>query len=268
MKMNKDKFKSETSSGGNAPWLNTFADLMNLLLCFFVLLFAFSNVDNTKYEAIVESFTKSGINILSGGTSAIDEGNKISSGVSQINDLEEYVGGMGKEATDEQQEMLDELETEQLVESEKMAEKVQDAVTSDQLTNYVDVDFTSRYVLLTLSGALLFDSGSADLKKEAYPIVDKLGEILVTYKDCTIEIEGHTDTVPIHNSKFKNNNELSSFRALSLFDYLVEHTDLDPATIKHTGRGEYVPIADNATAEGRAKNRRVEVKIYHTLGLY
>ena len=83
-----------------------------------------------------------------------------------------------------------------------------------------------------------------------------------------IEIEGHTDNVPIHNSKFANNNELSSARALSVFDYLVETTTLNPANIKHTGRGEYVPVDDNSTPEGRSQNRRVEIKIYHTLSTY
>ena len=131
--------------------------------------------------------------------------------------------------------------------------------------NEIDVDFTSQYVSLTLNGAFLFDSGSAKLKDEAKPLLDRVGQILVRYAGSTIEIEGHTDNVPIHNSSFANNNELSSFRALSVFDYFMETTPLDPALIKHSGRGEYVPVADNSTAEGRARNRRVEIKIYTQL---
>ena len=83
-----------------------------------------------------------------------------------------------------------------------------------------------------------------------------------------MEGEGHTDNVPIHNQKFSNNNELSSFRALSVFDFFVENTNLEPSIMKHSGRGEYVPIADNATPEGRAMNRRVEIKVYHSLSSY
>ena len=70
------------------------------------------------------------------------------------------------------------------------------------------------------------------------------------------------------NKNFGSNDELSSFRALSVFQYLMETTDLDPAKIKHSGRGEYIPIADNSTAEGRARNRRVEIKIYNDLSSY
>ena len=80
-----------------------------------------------------------------------------------------------------------------------------------------------------------------------------------------MEIEGHTDNVPISGGRFASNSELSSARALSVFNYLIDTTSLNPAYLKHAGRGEYVPIADNSTPEGRAKNRRVEIRIYNSL---
>ena len=95
--------------------------------------------------------------------------------------------------------------------------------------------------------------------------MEKVGVILQKYAESVIEVEGHTDNVPISTAKFANNNELSSARALSVFDYLVENTNLNPSNIKHSGRGEYIPVADNGTPEGRAKNRRVEIKIYNPL---
>ena len=98
--------------------------------------------------------------------------------------------------------------------------------------------------------------------------MSKLGLILERYAESVIEIEGHTDNVPINSARYANNNELSSARALSVFDYFAGETNLNPAMIKHSGRGEYVPIADNSTPEGRAKNRRVEIKIYHTMSSY
>ena len=128
----------------------------------------------------------------------------------------------------------------------------------------VDIDFTSQYVQLTLKGSLLFDSGSVELKEECLPVLQQVGVILEKYATHTIEIEGHTDNVPMSGSKYSNNDELSSGRALSVFYYLVQNTNLNPANIQHAGRGEYVPVADNSTPEGRAKNRRVEINIYNS----
>ena len=118
---------------------------------------------------------------------------------------------------------------------------------------------------LTINGSLLFASGSAQVQESAYPVLDKVGAVLSSYAGGTIEIEGHTDNVPIHTSQFANNDELSDARALAVFYYIIDATDLDPANIKHSGRGEYQPVADNTTAEGRAKNRRVEIRIYNPL---
>ena len=98
----------------------------------------------------------------------------------------------------------------------------------------------------------------------AEAIIDKISIVLEKYNKNIIEIEGHTDNVPMTSGRYENNNVLSMFRALSVADYLREHADLNPANIKSSGRGEYAPIASNDTAEGRARNRRVEIKIYNS----
>ena len=156
------------------------------------------------------------------------------------------------------------MEFEQLKTSEEMVEVIEEILTEQNINKDVDIDFTSQYVQLTLNGALLFDSGSAQIKSNALPILDKIGVILQKYSDSEIEIEGHTDNVPI-SGRYSSNNELSSARALSVFEYLMDKTTLDPAMVKHSGRGEYIPVADNSTPEGRTQNRRVEIKIYHTV---
>lgn len=263
------KRRKEEMQAPSKEWMNTFADLMNLLLCFFVLLFSMSTVDAQKFEMIAASFADT-FSIFSAGSTAIGDGRLISNGVSQLNELDNYINSTGKAAeNDEISERLDEmqkiLEEEKLAESEQLAEKIQEALNENQLQDEVEVDFTSQYVQLTLKGAILFDSGSAVLKEEAMPTVEKVAVILERYIQNIIEIEGHTDNVPIHTSRFANNNELSSARGLAMFDYLVENTSLQPAQIKHSGRGEYVPIADNSTPEGRAKNRRIEIRIYNNL---
>lgn len=257
------KKKEEAPAPGSPAWMATFGDLMNLLLCFFVMLFSMSTIDAEKFELMAASFSKN-FSVLSGGASAIGDGILVSNGVSQLNELDDYINSMGKTPEAEETNELEAFSEEQVKASEELSEKVEEAVEEQQLDKEVDIDFTSQYVLLTMNGALLFDSGSDRIREEALPILDKVGMILERYAESTIEIEGHTDNVPISNARFANNDELSSFRALSVFNYLIETTNLDPAMIKHSGRGEYVPVADNSTEEGRAKNRRVEIKIYHS----
>ena len=127
----------------------------------------------------------------------------------------------------------------------------------------MEVSFSAQYVQLTMKGALLFDSGSAELRGEALEVLDNVGSILERYSSGTIEIEGHTDNVPISSARYADNEELSSARALSVFHYLVDHTSLDPTRLKHAGMGERMPIADNSTEGGRSRNRRVEIRIYN-----
>ena len=266
------KKKQEEAPKGSPAWMATFSDLMNLLLCFFVLLFSMSSIDAQKYEQVVASFNQT-FSVLNGGATAIGDGILISNGVSQLNELDDYINSTGKmdegQIVDEDLANVQEkMEEAKMEESEQMAEKIQEAVDEKNLGSEIDIDFTSQYVQLTLKGALLFDSGSTLLKEEAKPVLDQVGTVLERYASGTIEIEGHTDNVPMSGAKYSNNDELSSGRALSVFDYLLSVTNLDPARVKHAGRGEYDPVADNATPEGRTRNRRVEIKIYNSLSSY
>lgn len=267
------KRKEDAPPPGCPAWQGTFADLMNLLLCFFVLLFSMSTVDAQKFELIAASFSQT-FSVLSGGASAIGDGMLISNGVSQLNELAEYISSTGAMSNSEGvtslgvaggEEAKEQYEQEQLKTAEELAERIQEAVDEQNMDKEVDISFNSQYVLLTMNGALLFDSGKASIREDALPLMDRVARILERYAKHTIEVEGHTDNVPISNGRFANNNELSSFRALAVFDYLMANTNLDPAKVKHSGRGEYIPIADNSTPEGRSKNRRVEIKIYHYL---
>jgi chemotaxis protein MotB len=146
-----------------------------------------------------------------------------------------------------------------------MAEQVEKLLDAYGLTDQVEVDFTEQYVLINLNGALLFEAGEVNVREEAYPILEKIGIILNNYQNNLIEIEGHTDNVPVTDEWYGSNDVLSMYRALYVADYLRENTDILPSHFKSSGRGEYDPIADNSTAEGRAKNRRVEIKIYNSL---
>lgn len=272
------KRKEDPPPAGAPAWMATFSDLMNLLLCFFVMLFAMSSVDEGKAEEFAASMNSS-FSIFSGGSTAIGEGLLIGTGVSQLNELDQYINSTGKTAdgsddTDQMdefdgsegltEEQLEEmLAEEQLQNNELTAESVEEALEEGSIGDQVDVSFTAQYIQLTMNGALLFDSGSAELKEDAKGVLNKVGSILELYSTGIVEIEGHTDNVPISNSVYASNEELSSARALSVFYYLVDTTYLDPTNLKHSGMGERSPIADNSTAEGRSMNRRVEIRIYN-----
>ena len=270
--------KPEEIKPGLPAWQGTFGDLMNLLLCFFVLLFSMATMDAAKFEEVAASFS-SAFSVFSGGEMAIGKGALIGDGVSQLTELSSYITSMGLaqsgEDSDseetavgemEQQELMEAAEAEQLEASAELAEQIEEALEEGEIDNLVSLNYTSQFVQLTIQGSILFDSGKVDLKDDALPVVEKVGQILESYAGGTIEIEGHTDNVPMGGGgKYANNDELSSGRALTIFYYLTENTTLDPANLVHTGRGQYDPIADNSTDEGRARNRRVEIKIYNPL---
>lgn len=250
-----------------APWMSTFSDLMNLLLCFFVLLFSLSSVDSEKFEELAASFSSS-FSIFPKGASAIGDGILISNGVSQLNELGEYFNTMGLnddgELEFDKDSLKAEIEREQLEQSEMMAEEIEDAMLAADIEG-IDVDFTSQYVQLQMNGALLFDSGKAVLKKDAKELLDKIGDILLTYPDSLIEVIGHTDNVPISTSQFRDNMDLSYYRARAVMDFLIESKEIPREQIQTSGRGEDAPIASNDTEEGRALNRRVEIRIHREI---
>lgn len=281
------KRKEDPPPAGSPAWMATFSDLMNLLLCFFVLLFSMSTIEEEKWNELVASMNSS-FSIFNAGSTAIGEGILISNGVSQLNELDQFINSTGKAAdndvpgddlkeedkskddgqekseAEKLAEALEKIEQQNLQSNEELAELVEEAVRESRMADQIEVTATAQYVQLTMKGALLFDSGSADLKEESKKVLDKAILILQRYAKGIIEIEGHTDNVPMSGAKYSDNEELSSARALSVFYYIVNHSLLDPSNIRHSGMGERNPIADNSTPEGRSMNRRVEIRIYNS----
>lgn len=262
--------RPEDPPKGAPAWQSTFSDLMNLLLCFFVLLFSMSTVDAEKFQQVIASL-QSSTSILPAGGASIGEGQMISAGVRQLEFLDSYYNDMANskaekdnEQDDGKNDVLEEYKEQALSESEQMAEKVEEEIKKYGMQDQVEVDFNAEYVKLGLSGAILFNSGESEIISDAYPVINKICKILENYQENIIEVEGHTDNVPISSARYENNNVLSMYRALSVADYIRAETNLKPAYIKSSGRGEYVPVADNSTAEGRARNRRVEIKIFNS----
>lgn len=301
------KKKQEEVKKGLDEWMGTFSDMMTLLMCFFVMLFSMSSIDAAKFEEAAQSFQQT-VSVFKGGAQAIGDGVLVSNGVSQLNQLDEFFNTTGKTSVSDTDELdfqetakstaaladkigmteeelkalleelnmteeelkalLSNMEEEKMKQSEELAEKIEESLAESMMSEKVDVEFNSDCVILSLNGAFLFDSGQATLKSDATPVLEKIGVILSKYAESTIEIEGHTDSVPLNGGRYENNDVLSSYRALAVFNYLKENAAIDPGIMKHSGRGEYLPVADNSTPEGRAKNRRVEIKIYNTLSAY
>jgi len=292
------KKKEEMPAPGSPAWMATFSDLMNLLLCFFVLLFSMSSVDQGKAEALIQSLAQT-FSIFDGGGSSFGEGNMISNGADQLTELDEYFNTMGQtddgqleqninkedpngEANDNNSfpkpsgaptatpvptKTPDEIvKEENKDQSETIYGEVIDYLNKVSLGDFVDIGIDAEqyhYITIEIKGHLLFDSGDAKLMEDAKPIISKIGDVLKQYNGYRIEIIGHTDNIPQEKAPYYNNNVLSYWRAMSVAEYLVQVKNLNEDDITFTGMGEREPIADNSTADGRDQNRRVEIRLYN-----
>lgn len=320
------KRKEQPAEEGSPAWMATFSDLMNLLLCFFVLLFASSSTDAEKIMQIVASFDQASFSILEAGSISLAEGQIVSGGVTQLPGIEsllEYIGMSsessgnnedmsatgaddGKENDNNQpdsieanteeiiqeqtggmegnqeelaqsdseksegnelseKELKEQLEEMGLEQSEEMYDEITEISESYDIDDRIVMDYNSQYVSLDLNGAILFDAGSAEIRRDAQVFMQRISAILGRYKDSVIEIEGHTDNIPIHSAQYESNLYLSTARASKVCEFVLDHSDLNAKNIKVAGYGENRPVASNATEEGRAKNRRVSIKIYNQL---
>ena len=146
----------------------------------------------------------------------------------------------------------------ELVEAQADLEK---SFQNEMSTGNVDITMQARGLVVTVLDRVLFDSGKAELKSSSMTTLDKVVEILSDkVSDNRVYVEGHTDNEPIKYSNWKSNWELSTQRALEVLHYFIKGK-IDPKRIAAVGYGEYKPIADNASASGREKNRRVEIVI-------
>ena len=144
-------------------------------------------------------------------------------------------------------------------------ERVQNLLNSvkDALLGFSSDELTVREkdgkVYVAMSDKLLFESGSARVDKRGKEALAKLAEVINKQSDIDVYIEGHTDSKPINTAQFKDNWDLSVIRATSVVRILTKDYGVKPLQIQPCGRGEFMPVDDNETADGRAKNRRTEI---------
>lgn len=293
------KKKEDAPAPGSPAWMATFSDLMNLLLCFFVLLFSMSSVDQGKAEALIQSLAQT-FSIFDGGGASFGEGNMISNGADQLTELDEYFNTMGQtddgsidkninedNADGENNDKFNPVpDTESTVtptpsptmtpdqaiyeenkeQSELIYGEVADLLNKVSLGDYVDIGIDAEqyhYITIEIKGHFLFASGDAKLMEDAKPIVSKIGDVLKQYNGYKVEVIGHTDSVPQTKAPYYNNHILSTWRALSVAEYLVNIKNLSWENVYYEGRADLEKIASDETEEGRRQNRRVEIRLYN-----
>lgn len=246
------KKKEDEPKKGAPAYMNTYGDMMTLLLTFFVLLFSMSTIDAAKFKAVIASFDGS-VGILDGADTINESTNILGNGVSQF--------PVEKNKLDlEQAAKLDEALSE-------LQQELKEYTSKEQIDDQLVIEKDGDEIIIRFAETLLFESGKAEIKAGAVPTLDALSSKL---KECvakgyTLRFEGHTDNRPIHTNQFPSNFELSGARASAVARFYIEEMGFDPTKLSIEGMSEYHPIADNSTEEGRSKNRRVEIKIGKSL---
>jgi len=219
------KKKKHEEHENHERWLVSYADFITLLFAFFVVMYSTSSVNEGKFRAVSES-AQAAFNPSHYSAKKIEVGPKLSEYSSSRMEHIASIKGI-----------LKDLENKGLI----------------------NIFQDRRGIVIRITDTALFDSGSTEIKKEALDAVDRLAETLTTMKE-EIQIEGHTDNIPIKSVQFPSNWELSSARAISILRRFISH-GIDPKRLTAIGYGEFRPIASNETEAGRAKNRRVDIVI-------
>ncbi len=208
-------------------WLISYADLATLLLAFFVVLYAVSRLDAERLAQLAASFQSS------------FEGAK------------PRMQPPTQPAEASRQEFND------------LRESLEQLISDHELRRRLSIRPDRRGLILSLTEAGFYEPGSERINEAAEPIIASLARHLRRLPN-QIRVEGHTDNVPIRSSRFPSNWELSTARATYMVSVLIERYGLPPHRLAAAGYGEYRPVADNATADGRMRNRRVDIVVLNS----
>ncbi|MCL1862570.1 MAG: flagellar motor protein MotB [Defluviitaleaceae bacterium] len=255
-------------------WYGTYGDMITVVMAFFVLLYAMSKVDEDLFERFLVSFNPAravDTQIASGqaGDIQVDQGTAILPDLMPPPPAGAYGDddGTGDDGTtgeggrepegDAVSDMMNTFRT-------YMAENI--PTDQDDRPYPIEIEEGDDYIRITVGehSGVFFNPGQARLTPAAVALLDYLGPILASFAagGHGIIVEGHTDNIPINTAAFPSNWTLSGARASSVVEYLVLNFGIDVQMIAGLGRGEYFPVDTNDTAEGRANNRRVEIKVF------
>ena len=221
--------------------MDTYGDMVTLLLCFFVLLYSMSTISEDNWKAIVQSFNPTAVEDIRATTGA--------GGPDADN-----TGETGHESVEEMQEQVEQ-------DMQSLLQAIQEFVQQQNLQDAVTVSQDGGKIFITFSQSVFFAGESAVIRKEAYPILDGVSDMLSSVAESLdeVRVQGHTARAGQGPNNVVNDRTLSSNRAANVIVYIQQHSVVPPSCLVSEGFGEWRPVAPNDTAENRAKNRRVEM---------
>ncbi len=257
-----------TAHENHDRWMISYADFVTLLFAFFVVMYSISSVNNAKYRSLTHSIGSAFSKTNQPGGS-VDEPLSLRPYTTVFQNLEpstkETFGSIipgppsqtaheSKEENEKKRKLSDEIlqERKRLTE---VSEQLHNALEPFVDINMVSVTSSDYWISLEMNSEMLFMSGAAELSRKSIPVLQKIAQVIAPM-DNAINVEGHTDDVPIANAKFRSNWDLSAARASTVVQAFVD-IGIDPVRLSAIGYGEYHPISSNENEEGRFKNRRV-----------
>jgi len=256
-----DRSNERAGGGGDEQeertdgWMATYADMVTLLMTFFVLMFALSNVDNERAQMFLFAMSREGL--------TAEQFMEIRDRYNVDDPSDEWDTSFPYPQHDEDDEA--DMDRGGNLALEALAEAIGGYIDTAGLGESLELVFNGEFLLLTLKNDIWFESGEASITEEMRESANVLAGLLAATftKDDPFEIivAGHTDNVPINTPRYPSNWHVSKDRATNFLEVLISVSGLDPGFFYARACGEYRPIADNDTPEGRQRNRRVEVMI-------
>jgi chemotaxis protein MotB len=245
--------KEPEKPANHERWLVSYADFITLLFAVFVVLYAMGQSDKKKVEEVMQSIQAS-FGMANSGAVAPKINVITSKAINIMPSLkpELSIAPSGRTGRGQSRTRAEEKDFRQIKSS------IEAYLIKQGAQHKVSLNISRRGLIVSLKEAGFFDSGQAQIKPEAYELINTISEVMTQYNN-PLRVEGHTDNIPINSSQFPSNWELSTARATNGLKYLIKHFDVDPDKISATGYAEFRPIADNSTSEGRGKNRRVDL---------
>ncbi|MER1986757.1 MAG: flagellar motor protein MotB [Solibacillus sp.] len=223
-------------------WLVPYADILTLLLALFIVLFASSTVDEKKMAEMAVVFNQ----VFDGGTSFLDN----NAAIPTPNGSTEAPSTSATKYAADQRSL------------QQTQGRVDEFIAVNELEEQFETKMTDEGLLITIRDSVLYELGQAEVKQEYLPIAQELSTILQFEEPRNVVVSGHTDNIPIDTPQFDSNWDLSVMRAVNFLKIIIDGNEaLDSKYFSVKGFGEFSPIASNETAEGRAKNRRVEILV-------